>query len=133
MPPDLADYSQVELRLLPIYDEPVLKEIFRRGEDVHTATAEAISAEKPSGDSLQGQDGQLRDRLRPAAFASRYRSDSPEEAQEFIDRYLERFPRLKAFIDRRSSARARGHVATLFGRIRVCPTALAEFQTRSLG
>ena len=38
-----ADYSQVELRVLAhIADEPVLKEIFVRGEDVHTATASKV-------------------------------------------------------------------------------------------
>ena len=45
-----ADYSQVELRLLAhIADEPVLKDIFRRGEDVHTATAEAILGGRDPG------------------------------------------------------------------------------------
>ena len=42
-----------------------------------------------------------------------------EEAQEFIDAYLERFPKVKAFIDETiERARTEGHVTTLFGRIR---------------
>ena len=38
-----ADYTQVELRVLAqVAGEETLREIFRRGEDVHTATAAAI-------------------------------------------------------------------------------------------
>jgi DNA polymerase I len=45
-----------------------------------------------------------------------------EEAQEFIDRYLERFPAVKAFIDRTiEEAKENGYVSTLFGRIRRIP------------
>jgi DNA polymerase I len=133
-----ADYSQVELRLLAhIADEPVLKEIFRRGEDVHTATAEAILGGKTDpgtrskakmvnygivyGLSAYG----LADRLQI----------SREEAQEFIDRYLERFPQVKRFIDETiERAREQGHVATLFGRIRRVPELRSrQRQTRLLG
>ena len=58
-----------------------------------------------------------------------------EEAQEFIDRYLERFPAVAAFIARRSSkATEDGHVTTLFGRIRRMPELRARNrQTRLLG
>ncbi len=38
-----ADYSQIELRVLAhAAGEPVLMEIFARGEDVHTATASRV-------------------------------------------------------------------------------------------
>jgi DNA polymerase I len=58
-----------------------------------------------------------------------------EEAQEFIDRYLERFPMVKQFIDETiERAREEGHVTTLFGRIRRVPELRSrQFQTRSLG
>src|SRR3712207_7938873 len=42
------DYCQVELRVLAhVADEPVLKEIFLRGEDVHTATASQVFGRAP--------------------------------------------------------------------------------------
>ncbi len=133
-----ADYSQVELRLLAhIADEPVLKEIFRRGEDVHTATAQAI---------LGGQtDPGTRSKAKMVNYGIVYglsaygladRLQIPqEEAQEFIDAYLERFPKVKAFIDETiERARTEGHVTTLFGRIRRVPELRSrQFQTRSLG
>ena len=64
------DYSQVELRVLAhIAGEDVLKDIFRRGEDVHTETAAAVFDTAPDeltvAHALEGEDGQLRDRLRP--------------------------------------------------------------------
>jgi DNA polymerase-1 len=133
-----ADYSQVELRLLAhIADEPVLKEIFRRGEDVHTATAEAI---------LGGMtDPGTRSKAKMVNYGIVYglsaygladRLQIPqEEAQQFIDAYLERFPKVKEFIDRTiAHATTDGYVSTLFGRIRRVPELRSrQFQTRSLG
>jgi len=133
-----ADYSQVELRLLAhIADEPVLKDIFRRGEDVHTATAEAILG----GRSDPGTRSKAKMvnygivyGLSAFGLADRLQIEK-EEAQEFIDAYLERFPRVRAFIEETiERAREEGHVATLFGRIRRVPELRSrQFQTRSLG
>jgi DNA polymerase I len=133
-----ADYSQVELRLLAhIADEPVLKEIFRRGEDVHTATAEAILGGKTDpGTRSKAKMVNYGIVYGLSAFGLADRLQiSREEAQEFIDRYLERFPQVKRFIDETiERARDEGHVTTLFGRIRRVPELRSrQRQTRMLG
>ena len=133
-----ADYSQVELRLLAhIADEPVLKEIFRRGEDVHTATAEAILGGRTDpGTRSKAKMVNYGIVYGLSAYGLADRLQIPqEEAQEFIDRYLERFPMVKRFIEETiERAREEGHVTTLFGRIRRVPELRSrQFQTRSLG
>jgi DNA polymerase I len=133
-----ADYSQVELRLLAhIADEPALKEIFLRGEDVHAATAEAILGGKTDpGTRSKAKMVNYGIVYGLSAFGLADRLQiSREEAQEFIDRYLERFPQVKRFIDETiERAREEGHVTTLFGRIRRVPELRSrQRQTRLLG
>jgi DNA polymerase I len=133
-----ADYSQVELRLLAhIADEPVLKDIFRRGEDVHTATAEAILGGKTdpgTRSKAKMVNYGIVYGLSAFGLADRLQIEK-EEAQQFIDAYLERFSKVKQFIEETiERATEEGHVATLFGRIRRVPELRSrQFQTRSLG
>ncbi len=122
------DYSQVELRILAhIAGEEVLKEIFRRGEDVHTATASTILRTPP-----EQLDAGSRSKAKMVNYGIVYGlsafglSDrlgiSREEAQEFIDRYLEGFPAVRAFIARTiEEATENGYVSTLMGRRRQIP------------
>ncbi|MGH2837339.1 MAG: DNA polymerase, partial [Thermoleophilaceae bacterium] len=136
-----VDYSQVELRVLAhIAGEDALKEIFRRGEDVHTATAGAILGTAP-----EDVDPGTRSKAKMVNYGIVYglsaygladRLQIPQdEAQEFIDRYLDGFPKVKEFIETTiQHAREEGHVTTLFGRIRRIPELRArQWTTRSLG
>ncbi|MGB2712386.1 MAG: DNA polymerase, partial [Conexibacter sp.] len=136
-----ADYSQVELRVLAhIAGEEVLKEIFRRGEDVHTATAAAILRVPP-----EQLDAGSRSKAKMvnygivyglSAFGLADRLQIPrEEAQEFIDRYLEGFPAVQAFIASTiEQATEQGYVTTLLGRRRQIPELRARNrQVRQLG
>ena len=136
-----ADYSQVELRVLAhVADEPVLKQIFLDGEDVHTATAAQVFGKDPEqltpmdrskakminyGIVYGLSDYGLADRLNIAR----------EEAKAFIDAYLERFARVHAFMTRTiEEATEAGHVTTLFGRRRQIPELKARnYQVRTLG
>ena len=136
-----ADYSQIELRVLAhIADEPVLKEIFVRGEDVHTATASKVFQTAPEDLDLS-----QRSKAKMVNYGIVYglsdfgladRLGIPrEEAKEIIDTYLERFPAVRAFIERTiESAREKGHVTTLWGRRRQIPELKARnWQVRTLG
>ncbi len=136
-----ADYSQVELRVLAhIAGEEVLKDIFRRGEDVHTATAAEIF-----GLPVEEIDPGVRSKAKMVNFGIVYglsafgladRLQIPQdEAGEFIERYLDRFPKVRDFIAQTiGTATADGYVTTLFGRIRRIPELRErQHQTRQLG
>ncbi|MCW3011511.1 MAG: polA [Solirubrobacterales bacterium] len=136
-----ADYSQVELRVLAhVADEPVLKEIFLAGEDVHTATASQVFGRAP--EDLTPMD---RSKAKMINYGIVYglsdygladRLNIPrEEAKAFIDAYLERFDRVHAFMTRTiEEATEAGHVTTLYGRRRQIPELKARnWQVRTLG
>ena len=133
-----ADYSQVELRLLAhIAGEDVLKEIFRKGEDVHTATAEQILGGKPdpgTRSKAKMVNYGIVYGLSAYGLADRLQIEQ-DEAQAFIDAYLDRFPAVKKFIDDTiATATDQGYVTTEFGRIRRIPELRARnYQTRTLG
>ena len=115
----------------------MLKEIFRRGEDVHTATAEAILGGKTdpgTRSKAKMVNYGIVYGLSAFGLADRLQIER-EEAQEFIDRYLERFPAVKQFIEETiEQATEEGHVTTLFGRIRRVPELRSRNrQTRQLG
>jgi DNA polymerase I len=123
-----ADYSQVELRLLAhIAGEEVLKEIFRKGEDVHTATACRVFNVTP--DQI---DPGMRSKAKMinygivyglSAYGMADRLGIPqEEADEFIQRYLAGFPAVARFIEETiAQGTEHGYVSTLFGRRRQVP------------
>ncbi len=123
-----ADYSQIELRILAhMAGDEALIEAFRRGEDVHRATAARVFGVAPD---------QVTEEMRSAAkmvnFGIAYGiSDyglaqglriEQEEARGVIDSYFERFPGVRRYCrETIEQARRDGYVRTLFGRIRYLP------------
>ena len=136
-----CDYNQVELRVLAhVAGEDVLREIFATGEDVHSATAAGIIGADPDaitpaerskakmvnyGIAYGLTDFGLADRL----------GISRMEAAEYIERYFERFPAVRTFIDETiAKATDEGFVTTLLGRRRRIPELRSnQRQRRGLG
>jgi DNA polymerase-1 len=136
-----ADYSQIELRVLAqAAGEDALMEIFKRGEDVHTATASRVF-----GVSADEIDPGMRSKAKMINYGIVYglsdygladRLNIPrEEAKEFIDAYLERFPHVAEFMAATiERAKEEGYVKTLWGRRRQIPELRARnYQVRTLG
>ena len=136
-----ADYSQIELRILAHYSEdPAFVEAFRQGEDIHRQTAALIF-----GVPRQEVTREMRDRAKTVNFAVIYGIGafslgnrlgiSNAEGKQFIDAYFERFPGVRAYLDRQIElARAQGYVETLTGRRRYIPEITARnFSVRAFG
>ncbi len=136
-----ADYSQIELRILAhVSGESKLREAFERGEDVHATTASEVLG-VPQAELTKDQ----RNVAKMVNFGIIYGISSyglsenleipREQAQEYIDAYLARFPHVQDFIRRTIEQATRdGYVTTLFGRRRPIPELKAQNrQTRSLG
>src|SRR4051812_27006820 len=136
-----ADYSQIELRILAhVSGEPKLREAFARGDDIHTITAAEVLAKEPStltkGERAIAKMVNFGIIYGISSYGLSENLEIPrEQAQEYIDTYLARFPLVQDFIQRTIEQAARdGYVTTLFGRRRPVPEIRASNrQTRSLG
>ena len=136
-----ADYSQIELRILAhVSGEPKLREAFARGEDIHRATAAEVLGKDPA--TLTTGERSIAKMINfgivygISAFGISENLEIPrEQAQEYIDAYLARFPRVQDFIQRTIEQAARdGYVTSLLGRRRPVPEIRASNrQTRLLG
>jgi DNA polymerase-1 len=123
-----ADYSQIELRVLAhLADERALVEAFRRGTDVHAATASELFGVLPGlVDPAQRRAAKAINfgiLYGMSAFRLAREQGLPRaQAQRFIDRYFERYPRIRGWIEENlAAARERGYTTTLLGRRRPIP------------
>jgi len=118
-----ADYSQIELRLLAhIAELDSLKKAFNDGIDIHAMTASEVF-----GVPIEGMDPIVRRQAKAINFGIIYGISSfglanqlgmsRTEAKTFIDKYFERFPGIRHYMeDTKQYCRDKGYVETIFGR-----------------
>ena len=123
-----ADYSQVELRILAhISEDESLIETFRRGADIHRATAAQMFNIRE--DQLSAEQRRAAKTINfgvlygMSAFRlSNELNISTGQAKDWIDAYFGRYPKIQQYLDRTLvEARSTGKVTTLLGRIRYIP------------
>ena len=136
-----ADYSQIELRVLAhMSGDETMISAFREGQDIHARTAAEVY-----GVPLDQVTHEMRSRSKAVNFGIVYGisdftlakniSVSRKEAREFIDRYFERYPGVKKYMDEAvKTGKKKGYVETLMGRRRYLPElSSANFNVRAFG
>ncbi|MBI4907215.1 MAG: DNA polymerase I [Acidobacteria bacterium] len=124
----VADYSQIELRLLAhLSQDEVLTDAFRKGEDIHTRTASEVF-----GVTSAAVSSDMRRMAKAVNFGIVY-GQTPfglatslgiprQQAELYILNYFERYKGVKRFIDETiAEVRRTGVSVTLFGRERPIP------------
>ncbi len=114
-----ADYSQIELRLAAhMADVDTLKAAFAAGEDIHSRTATEMFGEVTRDTRAQAKTINFAILYGISRWGLAGRLEvTPEEAQEMIDTYFQRFPGIQRYImETMETVRERGYSETLFGR-----------------
>jgi len=118
-----ADYSQIELRIMAhLSGDAGLLQAFAGGEDIHRATAAEVFATAP--DQVSADQRRSAKAINfgliygMSAFGlAKQLGIQRGRAQEYVDLYFQRYPGVKAYMDKtRERARDQGYVETLFGR-----------------
>lgn len=137
----VADYSQIELRLLAhLARDPGLIEAFRRDADVHAATAAKVfGVPEAEVAPFQRRFAKMVNyglAYGMEAYGLGQRLDIPtDQAREILDSYFASFPNVRAFMEETvREARSRGYTTTLFGRRRQLPELSSDnFRIRQMG
>jgi DNA polymerase-1 len=118
-----ADYSQIELRIMAhLSADDGLLGAFAAGEDVHRATAAEVFGVEPAAVSNEQRRSAKAINFGliygMSAFGlARQLGIARGAAQEYIDRYFERYPGVQEYMEAtRARAREQGYVETVFGR-----------------
>ena len=139
-----ADYSQIELRIMAhLSGDASLRAAFAADRDVHQATAAEVFGVEPAGVSADQRrtakviNFGLIYGMSPFGLA-RNLGIERSAAQQYVERYFQRYPGVKRFMDdTRVAARERGYVETVFGRrlylpdIRSGNTQMRQYAERS--
>lgn len=135
-----VDYSQVELRLAAeMAGVAALQQAFRDNVDIHTLTASQVF-DVP----LDEVDSETRRRAKAVNFGIIYGISGwglakqlgcePGDANDFIKRYLARFPEIKEYMEaKKDEARIHGYVKTLYGRKCFTPNINAKIPAQRSG
>lgn len=136
-----SDYSQIELRVLAhLSDDEKLIAAFKNGQDIHRSTASLVF-DTPFDEVTDIQ----RRNAKAVNFGIVYGISAfglandlnigRKDAQAYIDSYFEKYPKIKAFLDKTvSEAKEKGYIKTMFGRIRPIPElSSSNFMQRQFG